>query len=59
MRYKTLITEKLQQVTNGLKQLRYHAERGNMSEFRNREEQLTDKIEEIQTLINTQDEIFN
>ena len=38
MRYKTLITQKLQQVENGIKQLRYHAERDEMSEFRSKQE---------------------
>ena len=58
MRYKTLITQKLQQVENGIKQLRYHAERDEMSEFRSKQELLSDKMEEIHTLINTQDEQF-
>ena len=59
MRYKTLITQKLQQVENGIKQLRYHAERGEMSDFRKKQEQLSEKLEEIHSLINTQDEQFN
>lgn len=56
MRYKTLITDKLIAVSNGLKQLRGQMERGERSEFRVKEEQLQEKIEEIMTLINTQTE---
>lgn len=58
MRYKSLIEEKLIAVSNGLKQLRGQMERGERSEFRIKEEQLQEKIEEIMSLINTQTEQF-
>lgn len=58
MRYKTLIEDKLIFVSNGLKQLRGQMERGERSEFRVKEEQLQEKIEEIMSLINTQTEQF-
>lgn len=57
MRYKTLITDKLISMSNGLKLLRFHAERGNIGEFREKETQLQEVVEEIQTLINTNQEI--
>jgi hypothetical protein len=59
MRYKTLITDKLISVQNGLKQLRGQMERGERSEFRIKEEQIQEKIEEILTLLNPQEETYN
>lgn len=53
MRYKTLIIDKLIGVTNGLKQLRFYAERGEIKSYREKEIKLEELIEEIQTLINT------
>lgn len=56
MRYKTLITDKLISVSNGIKQLRGQMERDERTQFRAKEEQLQEIIEEVLTLLNTQDE---
>jgi hypothetical protein len=58
MRYKTLIVDKLISISNGLKQLRFHAERGELREYREKTEKLEERLEEIQSLINTQDERY-
>jgi hypothetical protein len=58
MRYKSLITDKLISVQNGLKQIRGQAERGEIGELRIKEEQLQERIEEILTLLNTQEEKY-
>ena len=58
MRYKTLITDKLISVSNGLKQLRFLAERGEIKDYRFKEVQLEETIEEIQTLLNTNQEEY-
>lgn len=59
MRYKTLIVDKLIAVTNGLKQLRFHFEKGELQQYRQKEVLIQEIIEEIQTLINTQNENYN
>jgi len=53
MRYKQLITDKITGVTNGLNTLSFHFERGERQEFRDKIIQLKEQIEEVQTLINT------
>jgi len=53
MRYKQLITDKIISISNGLKQLRFHAERGEMKEYREKTILLEEILEEVQTLINT------
>jgi hypothetical protein len=58
MRYKSLITDKLISVQNGLKQIRGQAERGEIGGLRIKEEQLQEVIEEILTLLNTQEEKY-
>lgn len=58
MRYKTLITDKLISIENGLNQATFHAERGQIAEYRNKVIQLKEIVDEIQTLINTQDEQY-
>jgi hypothetical protein len=58
MRYKTLITDKLIGVSNGLKQLRFLAERGEIKNYREKEVQIEEIIEEIQTLLNTNQESY-
>ena len=58
MRYKTQIQEKINSIQNGLKQLRGQAERGEIAELRIKEEQLQERIEEILTLLNTNDESY-
>lgn len=56
MRYKNLITDKLISVQNGLKQIRGQAERGEIGALRQKEENVQETIEEILTLLNTNDE---
>lgn len=56
MRYKTLITDKLVSVSNGIKQLRGQMERDERNGFRAKEEQIQEQIEEIMSLLNTNDE---
>jgi hypothetical protein len=56
MRYKNLITDKLTSVQNGLKQIRGQAERGEIGALRQKEENVQEIIEEILTLLNTNDE---
>ncbi len=58
MRYKTLITDKLIGVSNGLKQLRFLAERGDLKTYREKEVKIEELVEEIQTLINTNEENY-
>ncbi len=58
MRYKTLIVDKLISITNGLKQLNFHAERGEIKQYRDKNQKMEEILEEIQTLINTQDEVI-
>ena len=58
MRYKTLITDKLIGVSNGLKQLRFLAERGELKTYRETEVKIEEIIEEIQTLLNTNQETY-
>jgi hypothetical protein len=58
MRYKTLVTEKLEYVQNGLKQMKFQAERGDIGDLRIIEEQIQEKIEEILTLLNVNDEQY-
>ena len=58
MRYKTQIIDKLIGVSNGLKQLRFLAERGQIKDYREKEIQIEEVIEEIQTLLNTNQETY-
>jgi len=58
MRYKQLITDKLIGVSNGLKQLRFLSERGDLKTYREKEVQVEEIIEEIQTLLNTNQETY-
>lgn len=58
MRYKTLIVDKLISIENGLNQLKFYAERGELKEYREKTEKVKEIIEEVQTLINTQTEQF-
>lgn len=58
MRYKTLITDKLISISNGLKQLKFHAERNELGDIRRKEEQLQDILDQVLSLINTQDENY-
>ena len=58
MRYKTQIIDKLIGVSNGLKQLRFLAERGQIKDYREKEIQIEEVIEEIQTLLNTNQESY-
>jgi hypothetical protein len=58
MRYKSQIQDKLNSIQNGLKQLRGQAERGEIAELRLKEEQLQERIEEILTLLNVNDETY-
>ena len=53
MRYKQLISDKIVSVNNGLNTLSFHFERGERNEFRAKMENLKEQLEEIQTLINT------
>lgn len=58
MRYKTQIIDKLIGVSNGLKQLRFLAERGEIKTYREVEVKVEEVIEEIQTLLNTNQETY-
>lgn len=58
MRYKTLIIDKLIGVSNGLKQLRFLAERGEIKTYRETEVKVEEIIEEIQSLLNTNQESY-
>jgi len=58
MRYKNLISDKLVAVTNKLKTLKFMAERGQIGEYREIEIVLLEQLEEIQSLINTNDEEY-
>lgn len=58
MRYKTQIVDKLISVSNGLKQLRFLAERGDLKTYREVEVKVEEVIEEIQTLLNTNQETY-
>jgi len=58
MRYKTQIIDKLIGVSNGLKQLRFLAERGEIKTYRETEVKVEEIIEEIQTLLNTNQETY-
>jgi hypothetical protein len=58
MRYKTQIVDKLISVSNGLKQLRFLAERGEIKTYRETEIKVEEVIEEIQTLLNTNQETY-
>lgn len=59
MRYKTAIVDKLISVSNGLKQLRGQMERGERAEYRATTERIEDILEEVQSLLNTNDESYN
>jgi len=58
MRYKTQIIDKLIGVSNGLKQLRFLAERGEIKTYRETEVRVEEIIEEIQSLLNTNQETY-
>ena len=58
MRYKTQIIDKLIGVSNGLKQLRFLAERGEIKTYRETEIRVEEIIEEIQSLLNTNQETY-
>lgn len=53
MRYKTAVIDKLISVENGLKTLKFHYERGELREARERQERIEEVIQEIHSLINT------
>ena len=53
MKYKQLITDKITGINNGLNTLNFHFERGERQEFREKLYDLKEKLEEVQTLINT------
>lgn len=54
MRYKQLVSDKLEQVVNGLNVLRNNISFNDANAAQHNIEALKDKIEEIQTLVNTE-----
>lgn len=58
MRYKTMVHDKLGQVQNGMKTLKFHAERGELQQYRLKTEEINDLIEQIKGLINTEDQSY-
>jgi len=54
MRYKQLVSDKLDQVINGLNVLRNNITFNDSDAAKHNIETLKDKIEEIQTLVNTE-----
>ena len=58
MRYKNMITDKLISIQNGMKELRFYTERGEVAEYRAKEEKLNDIFEEVYTLLNTNEENY-
>ncbi len=55
MRYKDLVTRKLEQLDNSLHQLNHLINLGKQTEAKQFIDVLKEKIEDIQTLINTED----
>lgn len=58
MRYKSAILDKLVSVDNSLKTLKFHYERGELKECRDRQDKIIDVLEEIRSLINTNPEEY-
>lgn len=54
MRYKQLVSDKLEQVVNGLNVLRNNISFNDTNAAQHNIETLKDKIEEVQTLVNTE-----
>lgn len=58
MKYKSAVIEKLVSVDNLLKSLSFYAERGMLTEYREKNIQVKEEIEEIQTLLNTEEQEY-